>query len=515
MIFKNKILYQEYYSKLRKLKGQSELRKIQAGLGEIDFKISNTSQYDYDRNLSVKQFVLQFLSGKRLIEAILYSRNTGLSIKFLPLPKAYQNYLIENDIKVSRFFCSLTFIIYCFLFWAHGVFYLVKILFNSYKQTTEQLVNDFIYFDKIAFNNLPNQLPDGSSYDIITWAIQYFNFKGEIICHPVKESKTSQYLENQILYKANFISVNVTKSNFKVVVLNPIFASLSVLFSFKWDQFWLLKEDINAVFYRYGSPENNHLKKYIIPNNITKFRPIWTYQAQQNGVEIITYFYSISSSPIAWDKKYWDYSFYHLMNWPKNLVMDSLQKEVLDLKVSENSINQLVHPIYFTTSNIEINSDKRIKIALFDIDPHVKSQHLGISGYNDYDYDEYAIHESFFEDIIFSPKSNFLKFYIKPKRMRKKSHQLKKYVDLLERLSGFENVEIINPDTSYIYLIEKTDLSISLPFTSTSIVAKNLNKPTVFYDPSGKIALNDPGSFGVEILNMKEGIHLWMESYLY
>ncbi len=175
--------------------------------------------------------------------------------------------------------------------------------------------------------------------------------------------------------------------------------------------------------------------------------------------------------------------------------MDRLQKKVLDSKTLKNSINQVVNPIYFSTNNIEINSDQRIKIALFDIDPHKKSQHFGISSYNDYDYDEYAIHESFFEDLIFSPKSKSFKFYIKPKRKQRKSHQLKKYTDLLEKLAKIENVDIINPDISYIYLLEKTDLSISLPFTSTSIVAKNLNKRTAFYDPSGKIALNDRWGF--------------------
>jgi polysaccharide biosynthesis PFTS motif protein len=81
-------------------------------------------------------------------------------------------------------------------------------------------------------------------------------------------------------------------------------------------------------------------------------------------------------------------------------------------------------------------------------------------------------------------------------------------------LALIENVKIINPDISYLYLLEKTDLSISLPFTSSSIAAKNLHKKTAFYDPSGKIALDDPGAFGVKILNKKEEIQSWMESHL-
>ena len=148
MIFKRKSRYKEYIE-LRRSKGQSELRKIQAGLGEIDFNILNSSEYGYDRNLSVKQFVLQFLSGKRLIEAILYTRHTGLSIKFLPLPKAYQNYLIDQGVNISRLFCSLTFYVYCFIFWVYGVVYLLKTLFKHFQVTAFQSEDDLIYFDKI------------------------------------------------------------------------------------------------------------------------------------------------------------------------------------------------------------------------------------------------------------------------------------------------------------------------------------------------------------------------------
>ena len=513
MIFKRKIRYKEYI-KLRRSKGQSELRKIQAGLGEIDFNIPYSSEYNYDRNLSVKQFVLQYLYGKKLVEAILYARSTGLSIKFLPLPKAYQNYLIEQGVNISRLFCSLTFYVYCLIFWVYGVVYFLKTLVKPSQESAFQSGDELIYFDKLTFNNLPNPYPDGSSYDIISWAIQHFQLKEKIICHPIKGVKTTHYLKNQLQFKSNPISVKISKGNFKEVLFKPILHSMVVLFSFKWDQFWLLKQDIETIFYRHGSPTNKQLKKYIIPNNITIYRPIWTYQAERNGVEIITYFYSTSCEPKAWDGKEWNYQFYHLMNWPINLVMDKFQKDKLDLKVSNNSINQLVSPIYFSTNNVEIKGDQRIKIALFDIDPQRKSQHFGISSYNDYDYDEYAIHESFFEDIIFSPKSKQFKFYIKPKRKQQKSRQLEKYNTLLEKLAKIENIEIINPDISYIYLLEKTDLSISFPFTTPSIVAKNLHKKTAFYDPSGKIALDDPGAFGVKVLNNKEEIQSWMESHL-
>ena len=40
-----------------------------------------------------------------------------------------------------------------------------------------------------------------------------------------------------------------------------------------------------------------------------------------------------------------------------------------------------------------------------------------------------------------------------------------------------------------------------MPFTSTSVAAKYLNKETIYFDPTYKINLNDPTSCGVKIIN--------------
>ena len=46
------------------------------------------------------------------------------------------------------------------------------------------------------------------------------------------------------------------------------------------------------------------------------------------------------------------------------------------------------------------------------------------------------------------------------------------------------------------------DLVISMPFTSTAIIAKELGKPSIFYDASASIEKNE--SHGIPVLKNKE-----------
>lgn len=288
---------------------------------------------------------------------------------------------------------------------------------------------------------------------------------------------------------------------------------LSALISFEWDKYLLLKEDLDSIFYNYGSKNNINLKKYFVPNHITIYRPIWTYAAEKNGVDIITYFYSISTEPLSADKKQYDYLNISLMNWPKNLVFDPIQKEELDKLMSKHVVNKLVPPIYFNTSSKRINKNFKNIIAIFDVDPQRRSDHFGISSYNDYDFDLFKAHKNFLLDIINADINKECTFMIKPKRKLSKKRELTKYRDLLHKLNKLKNVIVLPHEIPTFHLIEKAKLIISFPFTSTSVIAKLMSKKSIFYDSTDQLNQNDPGAHGIEIIN-KRKIRKWLESSL-
>jgi polysaccharide biosynthesis PFTS motif protein len=49
-----------------------------------------------------------------------------------------------------------------------------------------------------------------------------------------------------------------------------------------------------------------------------------------------------------------------------------------------------------------------------------------------------------------------------------------------------------------------------MPFTSTAIIAANLGKPTIFYDPTNKIDNNDRAAHGIRVISDKVELENWI-----
>ncbi len=70
----------------------------------------------------------------------------------------------------------------------------------------------------------------------------------------------------------------------------------------------------------------------------------------------------------------------------------------------------------------------------------------------------------------------------------------------------------VDPDTSAYKLIEKCSAVISMPFTSTALIARELGKPSCFYDPTGLIQRDDRASHGIPIMIGRDELQAWLEA---
>ena len=68
----------------------------------------------------------------------------------------------------------------------------------------------------------------------------------------------------------------------------------------------------------------------------------------------------------------------------------------------------------------------------------------------------------------------------------------------------------ISPDYSAVDLIKKCSAVISMPFTSTALIGKHLNIPSVYYDPFGLVMKDDRAAHGVPIIIGKEALTDWL-----
>lgn len=55
---------------------------------------------------------------------------------------------------------------------------------------------------------------------------------------------------------------------------------------------------------------------------------------------------------------------------------------------------------------------------------------------------------------------------------------------------------------------------ISVPFTSTALIARNLGKPSCYYDPSELLASDDKAAHGIPVLLGKAQLEKWIAEQL-
>ena len=85
-----------------------------------------------------------------------------------------------------------------------------------------------------------------------------------------------------------------------------------------------------------------------------------------------------------------------------------------------------------------------------------------------------------------------------------------KYVSEINRISNEYEFLNIDPSIPAELIIAKAKAVISMPFTSTALVAKHLGKPSIFYDPSGLVLKDDPAAHGVMVINNKVDLIDWL-----
>ncbi|MCX5714176.1 MAG: polysaccharide biosynthesis PFTS motif protein, partial [Candidatus Omnitrophica bacterium] len=87
-----------------------------------------------------------------------------------------------------------------------------------------------------------------------------------------------------------------------------------------------------------------------------------------------------------------------------------------------------------------------------------------------------------------------------------------KYRHFVEKFEDLGNIITIDPATSALRLIEGCVAVISMPFTSTAIIARELGKSSCYYDPSTLIQPDDRAAHGIEIIRGPAELKKWLKN---
>ena len=513
------------------LKGR-RLLKHQKGLDYLIFladKLVKTPLRPTKKSYLIKQDKLdlarvQFINQRQLFlelnEAVLLAfAHKKRKIK-IGLPKVYLNVLEKEGFKANTFQNKFRWRYFGIKWFVYGNIKYLKFIYDCIKLRVKpkKEIAPFDYFDNLTNKNLP-QAQKQLSKSTIEWYLDKFpNKNKKNIYHSVKGSKSVQLGQNKIDYIHHPFLKRATLSSILyltwwLIKLNGI----SIIEFFVGNlMYCILMKEFPYLLWSQKCNREELPQKVFFHNTSSAFRPLWTYLAEEKSIEVILYFYSTNNAVFKSPKGKYYTELYNkgYMNWPKYYVWDNHQKDFINYTVKEKNYDvEVVGPIPFESKLIfkKHEKEQRKIISIFEVNVFKDDHHAKIG--HPYDYyvpsTLFKFHQDIFE--IISSHKNLIGL-MKRKRKDFKTH--KDYYNQVNKLYSGENLKQIDINTDVESLILSSIATISIPFTSTAIIAKHYGIPSVYYDPVRYIQPDDRGLSGVPLIQKKEDLALWLNSII-
>jgi len=472
------------HKKLKKNKKEKLIRSLKNDLSTL--KVIETSSKSSIFELQIRQFLISRLLGISFERALLGYVGSGRKFFLYPLPKPWRSKFYDYNISISPF-SGLYYYSYCISWFIYGLVSTLGLFAESLKNSYINPVkkhNHFSFFvnlNDLNFASYQNQSLINNFID------EGFFRDNEIIFHDNKSSIKHTYNGHQIdplrfpfLLQLSFFDHVEIFLKLSILLFNSVvtafFGKTQNLLMFKF-----LSEEIFA--------EKSFQKKcpnFIFFHNTDYcFKPLWVYSAEKYGSISILYYYS--SNIISFDN--FDHVGIATMNWKKILVWSNGQKKYLEKALNRNTSFEIRPPIKFfyhkTRKDPRSYFDKNKKnILIFDVQPH-RLLALTTLGFEN-DYYSYQNSKKFINDIV-ALKNQNNNFNLIIKRKRESILADRRYLNLIKAYSSDNS--LIEADTIHAPedLILYSDIVISMPYTSTGLIAQSQKKPSVFYDSTGML----------------------------
>lgn len=464
----------------------------------------------------VRQFLTVRIADLNLNKSLLYTSGKPGSSVIHPLPPEWRKIIEHHGFKVAKFRSVLAWNGFVLKMLAYGITSIAIQVLKSIKAFllfSHHPLGLYVYFDSLTAGNLPQQSKDGRSLDIVSW---YQQSPGRIheldtLCHRVK-GITPRTVEGVPVISIPSVIPPMTQLSAIIRYIEwGIAASVLAIFDVFRGRWWhalMLSEASSAALVRIQNP-NKLAREYLFNNSNHTYRPLWTYEAEKKGSRIIFYFYSANVEVFKRTKEYpppW--IGWRTATWPIYLVWDKYQADFIRRSVELDAIISVVGPIWFNTSPNEMPALPPNSIAVFDVQPMRDAFYQTLGA--DFDYYIPSTCNQFLIDIYDSLKNRDAKLIFKRKReIEKLAHY--KYRNLIANLEKQNNFIIVDANIAAQRVIEKCVAVISMPFTSTALLGRELKKPSIYYDPHDLIQKDDRGAHGIPILSNIDELRLWID----
>jgi polysaccharide biosynthesis PFTS motif protein len=498
---------------------QSELTEHPLGIDRNRFASVIFGAANGVEELVVRQYLLLRIGGMSLNAALLRALALPNAKIVYPMPAQWRSVLETHGFRLSHWRCELLWILYTAAAWGYGLVQIGRVLLGAITSRSDRALprERHVYFVGLSRGNLPQRKGGVSSHDIVSWYLKWDgrDRKAASVRHSVAGSGTLEVDGVCISAQSGPLpSLSDVRSVFLYLtwgVMAALSALVSLLRGRWWDALLLNQAALRAQVE--VSPADLLAREYFFHNSGWLYRPLWTYELDSKQSQATLYFYSTNCELFKTQLGYPVPLYgYQAMNWPRYLVWNEHQTDFLK-RVTGKSVNSIeVGPIWFSSNTKPVEQQGGQCIALFDVTPFRRLRFcqlgLNVEFYtpevaNAFVRDVTEVANQFGAEVLWKRKRN----------VGKLAHP--KYRGFVESLNYENGVRLVDPDTSAIRVIQASQVVVSMPFTSTALIAKSLGIPSVYYDPSGIVQRDDRAAHGIEILIGRNQLERWMRQSLF
>jgi len=432
-----------------------------------------------------------------------------------PLNSAWLKVLSENKILYHSIFNRILWAsAICIIFLSH-IYNSLIVLYKVFPALKfKAKIKDFkktVYFYGLSINNT---IGADKNFNIISWYIREYKNKKDVYGLGHGVISVPNVTIDKIAVKFKTLPFESRQKFYPYIRLFLWFIFFIIvctidLLRFHWERPLLFLEAMKLKIFELSKKEDL-CDEYFFHWSGGFYRPMWTYAIEKKGSKAILYFYSLSEQPKMYDSNP-DLKFeLYLLNWNNYLFWDEQHKEYHSKSILNNVNGIVTGPIWFADNNDYVSKKVGKYISVFCIEYFRKAFYIGSSSLVEYfEYNEGVLNK-FLEDIDYCCKIIHINMAHKRKRpqgRRESKGYLRKIVELTDSGTYFPIASEISP----IKLINGSVGVISFPFTSVAIIAANQNKPSIYYDPTGKLDINDIASHNIPIIAGRENLLIWMQ----
>jgi polysaccharide biosynthesis PFTS motif protein len=465
-------------------------------------------------DVALRQYLLIQLGGVNLNRALLIAAADPRKCIGYPMPFDWRRIVRQHGFRVSEWRCAIYWGAYVFGMWGYGAIRTLRIMVEGLRSgnSRDAVGGRYTYFSDLSSGNLPRMKGQNSSHDIISWYLQWpgRNLAISSVRHSVLGAP---------LIELAGLDLQPQKGP-----LPPLCGFAEMAAYLRWSIGAIIISAFDCIRGRWWHPvlfshaavaaQARHVPAsalgdaYFFHNSGWIYRPLWTYEVERKGAEVVMYFYSTNCEafkrPDGYPHMYYGY---RAMNWPRYLVWDDYQADFVRRATDGKARIDIVGPIWFQGDAEDVPSEPGFSVAVFDVTPTRASWYriLGL----DTEFYVPATANSFLEHISDAVRRHHGRMLWKRKRnIGRAAHPHYRY--FAERLGSSVDVVLVDPDASAMRVIQASTVTISLPFTSTALLARQLGKPSAYYDPTGTVQLDDRAAHGIPVLSSPEALEAWL-----